>query len=108
MELQARLDKIAAENQNKEYARMVRSVVGSEQDKVAFKIPHDEMQEIRGHVTAIMNILFSIVACFGAFYKMSSALTYDEGAVSSGFSRLKVAETYTHQCKFIYVRLSVC
>ncbi|GAB5590875.1 hypothetical protein Unana1_05775 [Umbelopsis nana] len=79
-ELQARLDKIAADNQNKEYARMVKSVVGSEQDKLAFKIPHDEMQEIRGHVTAIMNVLFSIIACFGAFFKMSSVLTSDTGS----------------------------
>jgi Endoplasmic reticulum-based factor for assembly of V-ATPase len=76
------LDKIAANNQNKEYAQMVKSVVGSEKDKLAFKIPHDEMQEIRGHVTAIINVLFSIVACFGAFYKMSSVLTSDMGIVS--------------------------
>lgn len=80
-ELQARLDKIAADNQNKEYARMVKSIVGSEQDKLAFKIPHDEMQEIRGHVTAIMNVLFSIIACFGAFFKMSSVLTSETGSV---------------------------
>ncbi|KAI9285459.1 endoplasmic reticulum-based factor for assembly of V-ATPase-domain-containing protein [Umbelopsis sp. AD052] len=78
-ELQARLDRIAADNQNKEYAQMVKSVVGSEKEKLTFKIPHDEMQEIRGHVTAIINVLFSIVACFGAFYKMSSVVTSDMG-----------------------------
>ncbi|KAH8552601.1 endoplasmic reticulum-based factor for assembly of V-ATPase-domain-containing protein [Umbelopsis sp. PMI_123] len=78
-ELQARLDKISADNQNKEYAQMVKSVVGSEKDKLAFNIPHDEMQEIRGHIAAIVNVLFSIIACFGAFYKMSGVLTSDNG-----------------------------
>ncbi|CAM0138821.1 unnamed protein product [Umbelopsis sp. WA50703] len=77
--LQARLDKIAADNQNKEYAKMVKSAVVSEQDKVAFHIPQDEMQEIRGHLSAIINVLFSIIACFGAFYKMSSVISSDPG-----------------------------
>jgi hypothetical protein len=76
------LDKISADNQNKEYAQMVKSVVGSEKDKLAFNIPHDEMQEIRGHIAAIVNVLFSIIACFGAFYKMSGVLTSDNGIVS--------------------------
>lgn len=78
-ELQARLDKIAADNSNKEYAKMVKSAVVSEQDKAAFRIPHDEMQEIRGHLSAIINILFSIIACFGAFYKMSGVISGDPG-----------------------------
>jgi hypothetical protein len=80
------LDRIAADNQNKEYAQMVKSVVGSEKDKLTFKIPHDEMQEIRGHVTAIINVLFSIVACFGAFYKMSSVVSSDMGIVSKQYA----------------------
>lgn len=68
---------------------MVKSVVGSEKDKLTFKIPHDEMQEIRGHVTAIINVLFSIVACFGAFYKMSSVVNSDMGIVSIRYTNCK-------------------
>ncbi|KAG2174835.1 hypothetical protein INT43_005897 [Umbelopsis isabellina] len=83
-ELQARLDKIAVDNSNKEYAKMVKSAVVSEQDKVAFRIPQDEMQEIRGHLSAIINVLFSIIACFGAFYKMSGVISGDPGTVRIG------------------------
>ncbi|CAG8571557.1 5494_t:CDS:2 [Ambispora gerdemannii] len=75
----ARLEEILAEQANKEYARMIGRVASS-YDMETFKIlDTEEFSSIRGQLTAIVNITFTVVAVFAAVYHVSHTITGDTG-----------------------------
>ncbi|KAI9027291.1 endoplasmic reticulum-based factor for assembly of V-ATPase-domain-containing protein [Phycomyces nitens] len=76
---QAYLEQLRQEQAEREYARMVSSVVTSEQDKYMFRIRPDELKEVKGHVTTIINIAFSMVAVYVAVFVASKTMTGDLG-----------------------------
>ena len=80
-ELVARLEKILAEQANKEYARMIGKVASS-YDVETFKLlDTEEFQSVRGQLTAIINITFTVVAVFAAVYHVAQTITGDTGMV---------------------------
>ncbi|KAL0083017.1 endoplasmic reticulum-based factor for assembly of V-ATPase-domain-containing protein [Phycomyces blakesleeanus] len=76
---QAYLEQLRKDQAEREYARMVSSVVTSEQDKNMFRIRPDELKEVKGHVTTIVNIAFSMVAVYVAVFVASKTMTEDLG-----------------------------
>jgi hypothetical protein len=80
-ELVARLEKILAEQANKEYARMIGKVASS-YDVETFKLlDTEEFQSVRSQLTAIINITFTVVAVFAAVYHVAQTITGDTGMV---------------------------
>ncbi|CAI2170549.1 14055_t:CDS:2 [Funneliformis geosporum] len=78
-ELLARLESILAEQANKEYARMIGRVASS-YDVETFKLlDTEEFQSVRGQLTAIINITFTVVAVFAAVYHVAQTITGDTG-----------------------------
>ncbi|CAG8523234.1 11688_t:CDS:2 [Funneliformis mosseae] len=78
-ELIARLESILAEQANKEYARMIGRVASS-YDVETFKLlDTEEFQSVRGQLTAIINITFTVVAVFAAVYHVAQTITGDTG-----------------------------
>ncbi|CAG8647539.1 16914_t:CDS:2 [Cetraspora pellucida] len=99
-ELLARLEKILAEQANKEYARMVGRVASS-YDVETFKLlDTEEFQSIRGQLTAIINITFTVVAVFAAVYHVAQTITGDTGMrvllAFTGSIIVGVAETFLY------------
>ncbi|KAG0183198.1 hypothetical protein DFQ28_001410 [Apophysomyces sp. BC1034] len=88
-ELEAYHEKLRAEQMEREYDRMVSSVV-PDQDSHMFRVHPDELKEIKGHVVTIFNILFSMVAVFVAVYTASKTMTHDIGLISVFSLRLVV------------------
>jgi len=78
-ELMARLEGILAEQANKEYARMIGRVASS-YDVETFKLlDTEEFSSIRGQLTAIINITFTVVSVFAAVYHVAQNITGDTG-----------------------------
>nr|CAG8482221.1 14592_t:CDS:10 [Entrophospora candida] len=99
-ELVAKLEKILAEQANKEYARMVGKVASS-YDVETFKLlDTEEFQSIRGQLTAIINITFTVVAVFAAVYHVAQTITGDTGMrvllALSGSVIVGIAETFLY------------
>jgi len=99
-ELLARLEKILAEQANKEYARMVGQVASS-YDVETFKLlDTEEFQSVRGQLTAIINITFTVVAVFAAVYHVAQTITGDTGMrvllAFTGSVIVGVAETFLY------------
>jgi hypothetical protein len=99
-ELVARLEKILAEQANKEYARMIGKVASS-YDVETFKLlDTEEFQSIRGQLTAIINITFTVVAVFAAVYHVAQTITGDTGMrvllAFTGSVIVGVAETFLY------------
>ncbi|CAG8688791.1 26916_t:CDS:2 [Dentiscutata erythropus] len=99
-ELLARLEKILAEQANKEYARMIGRVASS-YDVETFKLlDTEEFQSIRGQLTAIINITFTVVAVFAAVYHVAQTITGDTGMrvllALTGSVIVGVAETFLY------------
>ncbi|CAG8449617.1 1900_t:CDS:2 [Diversispora eburnea] len=99
-ELLARLESILADQANKEYARMVGKVASS-YDVETFKIlDTEEFQSVRGQLTAIINITFTIVAVFAAVYHVAQNITGDTGMrvllALAGSAIIGVAETFLY------------
>ncbi|RIB03181.1 endoplasmic reticulum-based factor for assembly of V-ATPase-domain-containing protein [Gigaspora rosea] len=99
-ELLARLEKILAEQANKEYARMIGRVASS-YDVETFKLlDTEEFKSIRGQLTAIINITFTVVAVFAAVYHVAQTITGDTGMrvllALTGSVIVGVAETFLY------------
>ncbi|CAG8815663.1 12205_t:CDS:2, partial [Racocetra persica] len=99
-ELLARLEKILAEQADKEYARMIGRVASS-YDVETFKLlDTEEFQSIRGQLTAIINITFTVVAVFAAVYHVAQTITGDTGMrvllALTGSVIVGVAETFLY------------
>ncbi|CAG8472266.1 13141_t:CDS:2 [Ambispora leptoticha] len=91
----ARLEEILATQANKEYARMIGRVASS-YDVETFKIlDTEEFASIRGQLTAIVNITFTVVAVFAAVYHVSQTITGDTGmrVLLAGFGGLITKST---------------
>ncbi|KAG9289336.1 hypothetical protein G9A89_007897 [Geosiphon pyriformis] len=98
--LMARLEEILAGQANKEYARMIARVASS-YDVETFKLlDTEEFGTIRGQLTAIINITFTVVAVFAAVYHVSQSITGDIGMrvllASVGSLVIGVAETFLY------------
>ncbi|ORZ00230.1 hypothetical protein BCR43DRAFT_484877 [Syncephalastrum racemosum] len=76
------MEQIKADQLNREYAQMVASVVKSDEQRFAFRIPFDELRQIRGYLATIVNVSFSIIAVFVAVFVASATATDDTGIVS--------------------------
>jgi hypothetical protein len=101
-ELMARLEGILAEQANKEYARMIGRVASS-YDVETFKLlDTEEFSSIRGQLTAIINITFTVVSVFAAVYHVAQNITGDTGMriLLAGFGCLLVGAAET----FLYMR----
>jgi len=99
-ELIARLEKILAEQANKEYARMIGKVASS-YDVETFKLlDTEEFQSVRGQLTAIINITFTVVAVFAAVYHVAQTITGDTGMrvllAFTGSVIVGIAETFLY------------
>ncbi|KAK9762183.1 hypothetical protein K7432_012330 [Basidiobolus ranarum] len=79
-ELIAHLEKIKAELANKEYASMVKNV--ETEDGLSIQLDLNELKEIKGQLTAIINILFTMVSVFMALFWVGYTVTNDIGMVS--------------------------
>lgn len=75
------MEQIKADQLNREYAQMVASVVQSDEQRFAFRIPFDELRQIRGYLATIVNVGFSIIAVFVAVFVASATATDDTGMV---------------------------
>ncbi|KAI8384755.1 endoplasmic reticulum-based factor for assembly of V-ATPase-domain-containing protein [Radiomyces spectabilis] len=82
-EFEAYMEQLRAQQREKEYAKMVSSVVTSEDDKYMYSLRPNELKEIKGHVTTILNIAFSMVAVYVAVYMAAKTMTQDVGTVHS-------------------------
>jgi len=80
-ELLNRLENIIADNSNADYARMVSGVLmePSVDMRYFFQVNQDDIRELRGHLSAIVNIMFTIVAVFVAVYAASKTVMQDVG-----------------------------
>jgi hypothetical protein len=76
------MDKLRAQQQEREYNNMVSSVVTSEDQKFNLGIQPDELREVKSHIATIFNILFSMAAVYMAVYKASKSIVDDIGIVS--------------------------
>ncbi|GBC07951.1 hypothetical protein RclHR1_07800004 [Rhizophagus clarus] len=99
-ELTARLEKILADQANKEYARMIGKVASS-YDVETFKLlDTEEFQSVRSQLTAIINITFTVVAVFAAVYHVAQTITGDTGMrvllAFTGSVIVGVAETFLY------------
>lgn len=77
------LDRLRQEQQNREYAAMVSSVVASENERFAFGIQANELKQVQGHIVTIFNIGLSVAAVFTAVYMGSRTMTDDIGIVGT-------------------------
>ncbi|CAO3610291.1 unnamed protein product [Mucor fragilis] len=75
----AYLDKLRAEQQERDYNKMVSGVITSEDQKFNLGIKPDELKEVKSHIATIFNILFSMVAVYVAVYKVSQSMFNDLG-----------------------------
>ncbi|KAI7874504.1 hypothetical protein K492DRAFT_199936 [Lichtheimia hyalospora FSU 10163] len=73
------LDRLRQEQQNREYAAMVSSVVGSENERFAIGLQANELKQVQGHIVTIFNIGLSVAAVFTAVYMGSRTMTDDVG-----------------------------
>jgi len=99
-QLMARLEQILAEQANKEYARMIGRVASS-YDVETFKLlDTEEFSSIRGQLTAIINITFTMVAVFAAVYHVAQTITGDTGMrvllALTGSVVVGIAETFLY------------
>ncbi|KAI8328670.1 endoplasmic reticulum-based factor for assembly of V-ATPase-domain-containing protein [Blakeslea trispora] len=78
-EFLAYMEKLRAEQKEREYKQMVSDVLNSEDQKFNLGIKPDEIKEIKSHIATIFNILFSMIAVYTAVYKASGSLTEDFG-----------------------------
>ncbi|KAI9317015.1 endoplasmic reticulum-based factor for assembly of V-ATPase-domain-containing protein [Dichotomocladium elegans] len=76
---EAIMQRIRDEQQNREYAAMVSSVVTSESERFSLGFKPDEVKEIKSHIATIFNIGFSAAAVFTAVYVASRTMTDDPG-----------------------------
>ncbi|KAL9553211.1 hypothetical protein MBANPS3_003402 [Mucor bainieri] len=75
----AYLDKLRAEQQERDYNKMVSGVITSEDQKFNLGIKPDELKEVKSHIATIFNILFSMIAVYVAVYKVSQSIFNDLG-----------------------------
>ncbi|KAL7312767.1 hypothetical protein PS15m_008494 [Mucor circinelloides] len=75
----AYLDKLRAEQQERDYNKMVSNVITSEDQKFNLGIKPDELKEVKSHIATIFNILFSMVAVYVAVFKVSQSMFNDLG-----------------------------
>ncbi|KAG5456853.1 MAG: endoplasmic reticulum-based factor for assembly of V-ATPase-domain-containing protein [Olpidium bornovanus] len=87
--LVARLDQITVANAHAEYARMVAAVANPNDYETAGMQANErlEVKAMEKEITAIINILFTIVGVFVAVYWTSPHVTNDVGYVSAGGGR---------------------
>jgi hypothetical protein len=76
------MDKLRSQQQERDYKRMVSSVITSEDQKFNLGIKPDELKEVKSHIATIFNILFSMVAVYTAVFKASKTIMDDLGLVS--------------------------
>jgi len=99
-ELIAKLESILAQQANKEYYRMIGRFADS-YDVETFKLlDTEEFSSIRGQLTAIINITFTVVAVFAAVYHVAQSITGDTGMrvllALTGSVVAGVAETFLY------------
>ncbi|OBZ86318.1 hypothetical protein A0J61_05637 [Choanephora cucurbitarum] len=75
----AYMDKLRAEQKEREYKQMVSDVIHSEDQKFNLGIKPSEIKEVKSHIATIFNILFSMCAVYTAVYKASASITSDFG-----------------------------
>jgi len=99
-ELIAKLEEILTQQANKEYARMVGKVASS-YDRETFRLlQNEEFKSLRGQITAIVNITFTVVAVFAAVYHVAQTITGDTGMrvllALTGSLVVGIAETFLY------------
>lgn len=75
------MEKLRHQQQERDYKRMISSVITSEDQKFNLGIKPDELKEVKSHIATIFNILFSMVAVYVAVYKASKTIMTDVGLV---------------------------
>lgn len=75
------MDKLRAQQQERDYKRMISTVLTSEDQKFNLGIKPDELKEAKSHIATIFNILFSMVAVYVAVYKAAQTIVTDIGLV---------------------------
>ncbi|GAA5803250.1 hypothetical protein HPULCUR_008727 [Helicostylum pulchrum] len=78
-EFEAYMEKLRHQQQERDYKRMISSVITSEDQKFNLGIKPDELKEVKSHIATIFNILFSMVAVYVAVYKASKTIMTDVG-----------------------------
>ncbi|KAI9335218.1 endoplasmic reticulum-based factor for assembly of V-ATPase-domain-containing protein [Pilaira anomala] len=78
-EFEAYMDKLRAQQQERDYKRMISSVITSEDQKFNLGIKPDELKEAKSHIATIFNILFSMVAVYVAVFKAAQTIVTDIG-----------------------------
>ncbi|KAI7901386.1 endoplasmic reticulum-based factor for assembly of V-ATPase-domain-containing protein [Cokeromyces recurvatus] len=73
------MEKLRAEQQEREYKEMVANVVSSDDQRFNLGIKPNELKEINSHIATIFNILFSMIAVYAAVYKVSKSIVNDFG-----------------------------
>ena len=97
------MDKLRAEQKEREYKQMVSDVIHSEDQKFNLGIKPSEIKEVKSHIATIFNILFSMCAVYTAVYKASASITSDFGMVSGiGSFKKKYMKIYANFCKSKY------
>lgn len=79
------MEKLRSEQQERDYKRMVSSVITSEDQKFNLGIKPDELKEAKSHIATIFNILFSMIAVYTAVFKASKTIVDDIGLVSKPY-----------------------
>lgn len=75
------MEKLRHQQQERDYKRMISSVITSEDQKFNLGIKPDELKEVKSHIATIFNILFSMVAVYVAVFKASKTIMTDVGLV---------------------------
>lgn len=82
------MDNIKAQVAEKEYQRMVSSIDASAGESLSIgsslKQDMKEMQEVKAHLTGIINVLYTGGAVFMAVFMLSAHFTDDLGMVRKG------------------------
>ncbi|KAI9243471.1 endoplasmic reticulum-based factor for assembly of V-ATPase-domain-containing protein [Sporodiniella umbellata] len=78
-EFEAYLEKLRAQQKEKEYNEMIASAITSKDQKFNLGIQPNEIKEIKSHIVTIFNIGFSMAAVFAAAYKTAQTMVNDYG-----------------------------
>jgi len=78
-ELLNRLETVITDKSNAGYNRMISNVITEEPMDLHyfFNVNHADVQELRAHLSAIINATITIVVVFVALYAVSKAFTHD-------------------------------
>ncbi|CAO3617154.1 unnamed protein product [Cunninghamella blakesleeana] len=113
-EYDAYMEKLRAEQQERDYENMVSNVVATTHNIAIFSTK--DMKEAKGHIATIINILFSMIAVYVAVYMASRTMMEDiglrvllsmAGAFSIGITEVFLYVSYTNKSKSKKLKKSI-